>query len=239
MSSKLSSVVWQLAKIDEDNKELAWCLIKDRNECTKPIRRGGTNARNFSTGIVKRHFEKYHPKELANAEKKIQDEKASKIKHVSTFFETVAAQNQNLESPLSPLSPLANAERKIEDDETVVSDPGGSPPPLSPSNSVSSIASTVLLEEEDLNYSEALKQFIDFTPPQSPLPSLEACYSRPAGLVHNHLASYEINIHKNCEFCDTPLKQVGTDGSQAQECTCTPCRSISDTARASVPGGSP
>ena len=169
MSSKLSSVVWQLAKIDEDNKELAWCLIKDRNECTKPIRRGGTNARNFSTGIVKRHFEKYHPKELANAEKKIQDEKASKIKHVSTFFETVAAQNQNLESPLSPLSPLANAERKIEDDETVVSDPGGSPPPLSPSNSVSSIASTVLLEEEDLNYSEALKQFIDFTPPQSPV----------------------------------------------------------------------
>ena len=70
MSSKLSSVVWQLAKIDEDNKELAWCLIKDRNECTKPIRRGGTNARNFSTGIVKRHFEKYHPKELANAQKK-------------------------------------------------------------------------------------------------------------------------------------------------------------------------
>ena len=229
MSFKLSSVVWQLAKIDEDNKELAWCLIKGRDECTRPIRRGGTNARNFSTGIVKRHFEKYHPKELANAEKKIQDEKASKIKHVSTFFETVAAQNQNLESPLSPLSPLANAERKIEDDETVVSDPGGSPPPLSPSNSVSSIASTVLLEEEDLNYSEALKQFIDFTPPQSPLPSLEACYSRPAGLVHNHLAWYEINIHKNCEFCDTPLKQVGTDGSQAQECTCTPCRSISDT----------
>ena len=88
MSFKLSSVVWQLAKIDEDNKEL---------------------------------------------------------------------------------SPLANAERKIEDDETVVSVPGGSPPPLSPSNSVSSIASTVLLEEEDLNYSEALKQFIDFTPPQSPV----------------------------------------------------------------------
>ena len=170
-SSKLSSVVWQLAKIDEDNKEVAWCLIKGRDECTKPIRRGGSNARNYSTGIVKRHFKKYHPTELANAEKKLHDEKvkAIKINHVSTFFETVAAQNQNLESPLSPLSPLANAERKIEDDETVVSDPGGSPPPLSPSNSVSSIASTVLLEEEDLNYSEALKQFIDFTPPQSPV----------------------------------------------------------------------
>ena len=148
-------------------------------------------------------------------------------------------------------SPLTNAEMKIEDDESVVSagDPRDSPPTLSPSNSFSSI-STELLEEEDeyLEYgeqSESLKQFIDLTPPQSPdspvspLPSLEACYSRPAGLVHNHLASYEINIHKNCEFCDTPLKQVGTDGSQAQECTCTPCRSISDTARASVPGGSP
>ena len=138
-------------------------------------------------------------------------------------------------------SPLTNAEMKIEDDESVVSagDPRDSPPTLSPSNSFSSI-STELLEEEDeyLEYgeqSESLKQFIDLTPPQSPdspvspLPSLEACYSRPAGLVHNHLASYEINIHKNCEFCDTPLKQVGTDGSQAQECTCTPCRSISDT----------
>ena len=145
-------------------------------------------------------------------------------------------------------SPLTNAEMKIEDDESVVSagDPRDSPPTLSPSNSFSSI-STELLEEEDeyLEYgelSESLKQFIDLTPPQSPdspLPSLEACYSRPAGLVHNHLASYEINIHKNCEFCDTPLKQVGTDGSQAQECTCTPCRSISDTARACVPGGSP
>ena len=53
--------------------------------------------------------------------------------------------------------------------------------------------------------------------PVSPLPSLEACYCRPV-LVHNHLASYEINIHKNCDFCcDTPLKQVGTNGSQAQE----------------------
>ena len=88
MSSKLSSVVWQLAKIDEDNKEVAWCLIKGRDECTKPIRRGGSNARNYSTGIVKRHFKKYHPTELANAEKKIHDEKvkASKINHVSIFF---------------------------------------------------------------------------------------------------------------------------------------------------------
>ena len=161
---------------------------------------------------------------------------------------SVVCQLGKVDEDNKEFSPLTNAEMKIEDDETVVSagDPRDSPPTLSPSNSFSSI-STELLEEEDeyLEYgelSESLKQFIDLTPPQSPdspLPSLEACYSRPAGLVHNHLAWYEINIHKNCEFCDTPLKQVGTDGSQAQECTRTPCRSISDTARASVPGSSP
>ena len=77
MSSKLSSVVWQLAEIDEDNKEVAWCLIKGRDVCTKPIRCGGINGRNYSITIVKKHFEKYHPEkyhpnELANAEKKMQ-----------------------------------------------------------------------------------------------------------------------------------------------------------------------
>ena len=70
--TKLSSVVWQLAEIDEDNKEVAWCLIKGRDVCTKPIRCGGINGRNYSTTIVKKHFEKYHPNELANAEKKMQ-----------------------------------------------------------------------------------------------------------------------------------------------------------------------
>ena len=153
---------------------------------------------------------------------------SSKLLSVSVVCQLGKVDEDNKE-----FSPLTNAEMKIEDDETVVSDsdPGDSPPTLSPSNSVSSI-STELLEEEDeyLEYgelSESLKQFIDLTPPQSPdspvspLPSLEACYCRPAGLVHNHLASYEINIHKNCDFCceccDTPLKQVGTNGSQAQE----------------------
>ena len=127
--------------------------------------------------------------------------------------QSVVCQLGKVDEDNKEFSPLTNAEMKIEDDETVVSagDPRDSPPTLSPSNSVSSI-STELLEEEDeyLEYgeqSESLKQFIDLTPPQSPdspvspLPSLEACYCRPAGLVHNHLASYEINIHKNCDFC--------------------------------------
>ena len=75
MSSKRSSVVWQLAKIDEDNTEVVWCLIKDRDECNKPIRRGGNNPRNYSTSIVRRHFVRHHPKELAKAEKELQEEK--------------------------------------------------------------------------------------------------------------------------------------------------------------------
>ena len=107
MSSKRSSVVWKLAKIDENNTEVVWCLIKDRDECNKPIRRGGTDPRKYSTGIVRRHFERHHPKELAKAEKELQEEKASKNKHISTFFET-AASAQNLEFPLSPLTPLSS-----------------------------------------------------------------------------------------------------------------------------------
>ena len=74
-SSKLKSVVWKLAKIDENNTEVVYCLIKDRDECNKPIRRGGNNPRNYSTSIVRRHFVRHHPKELAKAEKELQEEK--------------------------------------------------------------------------------------------------------------------------------------------------------------------
>ena len=31
-SSATSSVVWQLAKVDEEKKEIAWCTINNRDE---------------------------------------------------------------------------------------------------------------------------------------------------------------------------------------------------------------
>ena len=55
------SAVWLVATVDENDKSIAWCNIKNRDECMKPIKRGGTNARYYSTSIIKRHFERYHP----------------------------------------------------------------------------------------------------------------------------------------------------------------------------------
>ena len=38
--------------VDEDDKSIAWCNIKNRDESKKPIKRGGTNARKKDPSIV-------------------------------------------------------------------------------------------------------------------------------------------------------------------------------------------
>ena len=88
--SNLQSAVWDLARIDEQDYKLAWCKIKTRDECKKPIRRGGKKVKNFSTSVVKRHFEKYHPEELARAEKRKKDAAiANKKPNISTFLQNL------------------------------------------------------------------------------------------------------------------------------------------------------
>ena len=64
------SAVWDLARVDEVDKGIVWCVIKDRPECLIPIRRGGSSSRNFSTTTVKRHFQKFHDHLLKDAESK-------------------------------------------------------------------------------------------------------------------------------------------------------------------------
>ena len=61
------SVVWQLVRKDEENEDLVWCKINNCEECKQPIRRSGNIPKMYSTAIIRNHFSKYHPEELAAA----------------------------------------------------------------------------------------------------------------------------------------------------------------------------
>ncbi len=50
------SAVWSVATVDKDDNSIVWCNIKNRDECKKPIKRGGTNSRNYSTTVIKRQY---------------------------------------------------------------------------------------------------------------------------------------------------------------------------------------
>ena len=78
----------------------------------KTLRRGGNIPSNFSTGLIKRHFTKYHSEELALAEKKKKEEKekADKSKsRVSTFFGRAPAVQQQALVDETPTSPPPNS----------------------------------------------------------------------------------------------------------------------------------
>ena len=59
--AKNRSVVWDMAVIDDNDPSIAWCKIRNNKKCQNPLSRGGKVKSKFTTSIVKRHFEKYHP----------------------------------------------------------------------------------------------------------------------------------------------------------------------------------
>ena len=76
-----NSAVWLLAKKDQENEEIAWCTINNHDDCKEPIHLGGIIGRMFSTAIIRRHLFKYHPEELAAADKKKREENLSRSSH--------------------------------------------------------------------------------------------------------------------------------------------------------------
>ena len=76
------------------------------------LSRGGKVKSKFTTSIIKRHFEKYHPKELTTAEKRKTDEietNNKKNSSVSTFFSKYKDPTPSGESPPSTISPTTSS----------------------------------------------------------------------------------------------------------------------------------
>ena len=63
--SAVCPAVWDLAKVDEEDSSIVWCIINDRAECKNPIKLG------LGGDSVIRHFSKCHSAALQFVENAI------------------------------------------------------------------------------------------------------------------------------------------------------------------------
>ena len=63
--SAVCPAVWDLAKVDEEDSSIVWCIINDRPECEVPIKLG------LGGDSVIRHFSKCHAAALQFVENAI------------------------------------------------------------------------------------------------------------------------------------------------------------------------